>query len=109
MLIGVLLTQVYILAKTHYAVRLKSVKFTDSKCARNVKRITSSYCYDPHFIHETTGTQKIGVMICPCSSWELGNLSYHIKVAILSFQKYQGFHHNVNYEPNASLLSALVH
>lgn len=38
-LIGVVVTDVYMFVKTCYAVHLKSVHFTDCKCAKYVKRI----------------------------------------------------------------------
>ena len=45
--------------------------------------------------------------ICPSSLWELGNLHYPVRIAILSFEKWEDFHHDINYEPNVFVLSTL--
>lgn len=44
-------------------------------------------------------------MICLSSLWELGNLYYPTRTAILSFEKWEDSHKNINHEPNAIVLT----
>lgn len=57
-------------------------------------------------LHETTGTQEVKLQFSQvqCGSGEI----YHpMKIPILSFKKWEDFHHNINYEYNAFVFSSL--
>lgn len=70
--------------KTHHAVHLKSIHVADGKSAKKCKKKNLfSYSFDPYSTHETSET-KNEVMVCPQSWWELGNLYYPMRIAILS-------------------------
>lgn len=58
-LTGVVVTQVCMFIKTHYAVHLKSVHFTDCKYKKMLKEKLYELLYDLYFTHETTGTQEM--------------------------------------------------
>lgn len=48
-LIGVVVTQVHMFVKTHHVVQLKSLHFTDCKCAKRSKQKKTLMSYKPYF------------------------------------------------------------